>query len=84
MPKGVKGEQCQSSFNDLGRYAPSSLRYWTKTAVECYKSHFNCLDCPTYYLMESQPCQMKAAVLELFKKHGEPTEETVRRSYDIG
>ena len=82
MPKGVKGVPCKSSCNELGNYAPSALRYWTATAVECYNSNFDCLSCSVH--LESQPCQMKAAVLELYRKFGEPTAENIRRSYDIG
>ncbi|MBR2526567.1 hypothetical protein IKE67_08905 [bacterium] len=62
-------------FNELGNYAPSNIRYWTKGAIECYKSKFDCLHCKTYYIMESGVCQMKATVLELYKKFGEPKED---------
>ena len=70
-------------YNELGKFAPSCLRSWSSSAVECYNSKFDCLHCPVYYLMESQECQMKAAVLELYKKFGEPTAENIRRSYDV-
>lgn len=82
MPKWEKGTQCKSSCNELGKFAPSALRYWTATAVECYDSNFDCLHCRCYYLVESQECQMKAAVLELYRKFGEPTAENVRRNYE--
>ena len=59
-------------FNELGKFAPSCIRYWTKEAVECYQNKFDCLHCPTYYLIKSQPCQMKAAVLELYRLFGKP------------
>lgn len=58
--------------NALGQFSKSTVQYWTKAAIDCYNSKFNCLFCRYYYAIESQPCQMKAAVLELFKKYGEP------------
>lgn len=61
--------------NELGNYALANIRYWTKGAIECYKSKFDCLHCKTYYIMESGVCQMKATVLELYKKLGEPEED---------
>lgn len=56
-------------YNELGNYAPSMVTKWTKAAVECYRQK-NCEDCPVY--LESQPCQMKAAVLELVRTLGKP------------
>ena len=65
--------------NELGQYSTMNLRGWSSSAVECYDRQFDCLHCPVYYLLQSQPCQMKAAVLELYKKYGEPTRENTRR-----
>lgn len=67
--------------NDLGDFAPSCIRYWTEQATQCAKSRFNCMNCKVYYIMESQPCQMKAAVLELFKRFGKPKNEVVKGSF---
>lgn len=78
-PKGI---QSKPSFNELGHYAPSALKYWTATAVECYNSCFDCLHCNCYWLMTSQPCQMKAAVLELYRKFGLPNSQNTRRNYE--
>lgn len=64
--------------NDFGQFAPSCLRMWSKAAIECFKRKFDCLNCPVYYQLESQPCQMKAAVAELYRKFGEPKEEDIR------
>lgn len=63
--------------NSLGAFAPSNVQNWTEEAVKCYESKFDCLNCNNYYLLISQPCQMKAAVIELFKKYGKPKKEFI-------
>ena len=70
--------------NDLGSFAPSCIRYWTREAIRCFKSNFDCLKCKNYFLIESQPCQMKAAVLELYKVLGAPDEGNLKRDFTYG
>jgi hypothetical protein len=62
--------------NDLGRYIPSSIRRWSESAIFCLKRCCRCTGCPVR--IDTQKCQMKAAVLELFKKFGKPKEEEIR------
>ena len=64
--------------NELGYFAPSMTKQWTKSAVECWQKCFKCEDCPVYWQMTSQPCQMKAAVIELVKNVGLPNENNCR------
>lgn len=45
-----------------------STTFWTKTALECYNSHFDCDNCSINRIMKSQKCQMKACVLELIRQ----------------
>lgn len=63
--------------NELGFVPNDNVRRWTKTAQNCYLIGGRCEICPCYELMKNQPkgCQMKAAVLELVKKHGIPEGE---------
>lgn len=69
------------SYNDLGQFSPSNLRHgWTKQAVECYNLNGECDFCKIPRMMSKQ-CQMKATVLELFKKYGRPTSENTRGNY---
>jgi hypothetical protein len=58
--------------NELGNFA-NSMIHWTVQAVECYRNGCICRNCDVK--IKSQKCQMKAAVLELFKKFGKPKEE---------
>lgn len=68
---------------------------WTRAAVECYDRGCICCATPVFggvdahlqsvppcpiYLNYTFPCQMKAAVLYLCSKYGEPPEE-LRRHY---
>lgn len=62
--------------NFIGAYAPSTTWQWTKQAVECYEYGGNCAICGIK--MESQPCQMKAVVVELVKNVGKPNEKNCR------
>ena len=70
-------------LNPLGRYTEQGLKAWTDEAIECYESKFDCLHCANYYLMTSQPCQMKAVVIELFKRHGEPKRSLCMENPDL-
>lgn len=60
--------------NDLGHFA-NSMVHWTMQAVECYRKGCNCLKCTVKNQLKSQKCQMKAIVIEIVKKFGEPKEE---------
>ena len=51
-------------------------RRWSETAVECYKSKFDCAHCPieTEYNF-GRKCHMKYVVQDLLDIFGEPKEE---------
>ena len=68
--------------NALGKFAPSCIRYWTEQAMRCLKFNLECDKCGLK--IESQPCQMKAAVLELYKVLGAPNEGNLKRDYTNG
>lgn len=48
---------------------------WTEGAIYCYKRGCNCQGCYMNDLIESTPCRMKNAVLELVRKFGKPPED---------
>lgn len=47
---------------------------WTEGSIYCYKRGCNCQGCYMKDLIESMPCRMKSAVLELVRKFGKPNE----------
>ena len=47
---------------------------WTEGSIYCYKRGCNCQGCYMNDLLESIPCRMKKAVLELVRKFGKPPE----------
>ena len=63
--------------NDLGVYAESVVN-WTVAALDCYKLRCNCSKCAVKPLIKSQPCQMKAIVIELIRTVGYPKEENCK------
>lgn len=70
--------------NDLGRYSKRNLYGgWSKQAADCFNIDCECSLCDIPRKMESQKCQMKATVLELFKKYGRPTSENTKGVYTL-
>lgn len=53
----------------------SNIRYWNKTAIECYERGCICEGCPInelYFKNKYYRCQMKSAVIELVRILGLP------------
>jgi len=65
---------------DLGR--STSVRRWTKTAIECYKRGCVCSGCfyANFFKGSLQRCQMKATILELVRVLGRPEIENAAES----
>lgn len=55
----------------INKYASN----WTEGSIFCYERGCNCQGCYLKDLIESMPCQMKAADIELVRKFGKPQEE---------
>lgn len=60
-------------------YNQSTSIRWTKSAIECYERQMKCKGCfyhETYFKHGNyKKCQMKATVMELYRRFGKPTEE---------
>lgn len=70
------------SYNEIGKYSTANLRGWSIQAAECFNINCECIMCKVPRIMDSK-CEMKATVLELYKRFGRPTSENTKREYTI-
>ena len=72
------------SHNDLGAFSNNNLAGgWTPQAVECWSIDCVCARCTIQKMMPSTKCQMKATVIELVKKYGNPNKENTKRFKEV-